>query len=163
MCRGNLVCAPHGGWVINSGPLVGRWMHRFDDSLLVPLQASRQTHKDSLWKEESQKLPKMRDGQHQQVFAKPSLLVQIASNQVLLKAWWTDRFRFFKRFWKNWQHIANKIWILGFSYRGGFFQPKVLHMSSCSGLYCGWPQLVLAVHREDEHTHENTKHKWPTF
>nr|XP_048277873.1 epithelial-stromal interaction protein 1 isoform X2 [Myodes glareolus] len=28
--------------------------------------ASRQTHKDSLWKEESQKLPKMRDGQHQQ-------------------------------------------------------------------------------------------------
>lgn len=62
-------------------------MHRFDESLLVPLQASRQTHKDSLWKEESQKLPKMRDGQHQQVFAKPSLLVQIASNQVLFKAW----------------------------------------------------------------------------
>ncbi|CAO2591655.1 Epithelial-stromal interaction protein 1 [Lemmus lemmus] len=28
--------------------------------------ASRQTHKDSLWKEENQKLPKMRDGQHQQ-------------------------------------------------------------------------------------------------
>ncbi|KAM7321279.1 hypothetical protein ACRRTK_019371 [Alexandromys fortis] len=28
--------------------------------------ASRQTHKDSLWKEENQKLPKMRDGQHRQ-------------------------------------------------------------------------------------------------
>ncbi|XP_038165792.1 epithelial-stromal interaction protein 1 isoform X3 [Arvicola amphibius] len=28
--------------------------------------ASRQTHKDSLWKKENQKLPKMRDGQHQQ-------------------------------------------------------------------------------------------------
>lgn len=164
VCMGSLVYALHGGWVINSRPLVGGWMHWFDDSLLVPLQASRQNHKGSLWKEENQKLPRMRDGQHQQVFVKPFLLVQIASKT---RYFWRPGEQTCldssKDFGKTWQHIANKRWILGFFLWRWLLPAKNFAYVILEWVVLCWPQLVLAVHREDEHTHVNTKHKRPTF